>query len=219
MVYTCTHKCFHSWQLNLRIPKSILMQYQVRTSICNIILTDNLIYFCHYNMTNTPIKHRQMVKVIFICHLCFMKAQICVKCHYVMLIKLLNFDTPINFCDTNVKRRSTCGDQMKRMSKSLNRYILIVRSQLFVKLHVEYMSRLAMPVFELRLKIQLLRGIRVPLNGLSLPHVCGSLRPGGPLCPSVYVMVVFVLSCVSWEVVVRFIDICRIVDNHCLKFL
>ena len=30
--------------------------------ICNIILTDKVIYFCQYNMTDTPIKHIYAVK-------------------------------------------------------------------------------------------------------------------------------------------------------------
>jgi hypothetical protein len=34
-----------------------------------------------------------------------------------------------------------------------------------------------------------------------------------------YVMVSFILNDLRWEVIVRYVDICGIVDHHCLNFL
>ena len=61
--------------------------------------------------------------------------------------------------------------------------------------------------------------IGIPLTGLTLSHFCSCPKPG-PGFPMSYV----VLFCVQWvqlwwEVIVRFVDIGRIVAQHCLNFL
>ena len=52
------------------------------------------------------------------------------------------------------------------------------------------------------------RSVEIPLNGLNLPHFCACPKPG----PRHHMS----LKC---EVIVRSVDIDRIVDHHCRNFL
>ena len=58
--------------------------------------------------------------------------------------------------------------------------------------------------------------VGISLTGLTPPHLCACPRT----CISnfIYCGVFFVFSELSWEVVVRFVDIGGIVDHHCLIF-
>jgi hypothetical protein len=60
----------------------------------------------------------------------------------------------------------------------------------------------------------------IPLTGLTPPHICACPKTG-PGFSTPYVMVFFfwVFSELTWEVIVRFVDIGGIVDHYCLNFL
>ena len=58
----------------------------------------------------------------------------------------------------------------------------------------------------------------IPLIGLTLTHFCACPKPE-PAFPTSYFMVFFVFNEWRWKGIVRFVDIGRIVDHHCLNFL
>ena len=67
----------------------------------------------------------------------------------------------------------------------------------------------------------MIRGGAIPLTGLTPPHFCGCPKPeSGFLTSDVVAFFVCVCVCVQWfevmGVVVRFVDIDRIVDHHLL---
>ena len=60
--------------------------------------------------------------------------------------------------------------------------------------------------------------VGTPLIDLTPPHCCACPKPGhGFLTP--YVVVFLIFNALRAEVVVRFVDIGRIVDHHFLNFL
>ena len=58
----------------------------------------------------------------------------------------------------------------------------------------------------------------IPLIGLTMIHFCACPKPE-PGFPTSYFMVFFVFNEWRWKGIVRFVDIGRIVDHHCLNFL
>ena len=58
------------------------------------------------------------------------------------------------------------------------------------------------------------REVRIPLSDLSPSCLSARSKPRSGI-PSSYVMFFFVFSKVRWEVIVRFVDICGLVDHHC----
>ena len=56
------------------------------------------------------------------------------------------------------------------------------------------------------------------LTGLTYPHVDACSKTGTGFLMT-YTLVFFVVIDLMWEVVVRFVDIGRGVDDHCLNFL
>ena len=50
------------------------------------------------------------------------------------------------------------------------------------------------------------------------PRFCPCLKTG-PRLPTWYVLVCFIFNGLRWEEIVHFVDICGIVDHHCLNFL
>jgi hypothetical protein len=57
-----------------------------------------------------------------------------------------------------------------------------------------------------------------PCTNLTLPYLCACLKPGPEFPPS-YVMVFLIFNDLKSEVIVCFVDVGKIVDHHCLKFL
>ena len=68
----------------------------------------------------------------------------------------------------------------------------------------------------LSLEIRLSKG-RIPLTGLTKPHLCACPKPGHRF-PTPYVVVIFVFSGL-WKAVIHFSDIGGIADNHHLNRL
>ena len=62
------------------------------------------------------------------------------------------------------------------------------------------------------------RRVESPSNGLTQPHICACLKSAPGFLTS-YVMVYFVLSELSCEVIAGFVNIGGIIDYHCLNFL
>ena len=62
------------------------------------------------------------------------------------------------------------------------------------------------------------RSVESPSNGLAQPHICACLKSAPGFLTS-YVMIFFVLSELSCEVIAGFVNIGGIVDYHCLNFL
>jgi hypothetical protein len=54
--------------------------------------------------------------------------------------------------------------------------------------------------------------VEIPLTDLTLPHFCACPNPG-PGFQTPYVVVFFIFNFLRCEVVVRFDDICEIVDH------
>ena len=57
-----------------------------------------------------------------------------------------------------------------------------------------------------------------PCTSLTLPYLCACPKPGPGFPPS-YVMVFLMFNDLKSEVIVCFVDVGKIVDLHCLKFL
>ena len=60
------------------------------------------------------------------------------------------------------------------------------------------------------------RNIVIPLTSVIPPHVCACPKPEPGFLTS-NVMVLFMFIELRWEVIVRFVDIGRFVDRHCLN--
>jgi len=58
----------------------------------------------------------------------------------------------------------------------------------------------------------------MPLTGLILLHFCACPKPGSGFLMS-YAIVFFVYNDLRLELIVCFVDICGIVNDHCLNFL
>ena len=54
-------------------------------------------------------------------------------------------------------------------------------------------------------------------HSLTPPHFCAYPKRG-PGFPTLYVVVFFVFNGFRWEGIVRFVDVGRTVENHCLNF-
>jgi hypothetical protein len=57
-----------------------------------------------------------------------------------------------------------------------------------------------------------------PIKRFHQTHLC-TCPKAGPGFPESYAVVFRVLHCLRWEVVIGFVDICGIIDHHCLNFL